>query len=842
VARSRRGSFGLQPRVAPNVTGQIVALAREYVAKRDSLIMDAWKNGGTFEGKKATDDMVLKYWKEREVGLDKNDPDYEQAKDEVMQLQYGIAQSKADVLHVQGKMSDTEYAGFFLRWAKKVPHNSEFYRTLQKDAAQLIEAAKAKSAASGERARTEAFNAFVKNTTSKDIAIGDEMTKALSDLSKSTGLSITGNGDELLALLTQNVKANPNQYRALLDVIHQSDPHFDGNLTEGYFTQHLKSAVEGYDLIADRAQKAGFVSAYAGATQGLASMSQWGQNVKVWPVSQTYTKLENAFLKVWNDPGASQMDKMAAASGFSAQITKMANTPGIDAGSKTMLEADAQRLLGQDAGDNPSFGQSMLGRQGIDPKMTAQIGFYAQTADAMKAAPTAWAYAPVDDNGQYDVTGQGALGMVPAGSVPPGAQAVMIPGQDGKAVLAMVTPHPVYTRDPANPSAAPTQSGVQISYRVGGRNVQLWSYRDANGQNHWTVNSPVAPGATTTVDSKGDIYITPQVSPTGDPVAAAKAMKDANGQPMAAGVALAAQLQSQKDSNSPLGATITMNQVDQQGHVSGSVELKYKDGVFTQTTTTNTRDANGHVIVSQGTPVQVSINPAFTAQAAYSPSLLSAGEVPGVTFNSALQGSVQAASYTQTQDQVSKFASDPAFQAAFLSQTMHTLGTNDPYDPRIAQAWQRVTTATSSANMPTTRTPQNAALRADLRYPGDNPNPNAYTGAPLAISYNGGELRLPGLPSYLKNPFPATSGLPSYDHGTAGLGLPPQMPQGSPAVTASPAPTVGPSPSPTSITPTTVGVPTGLPTPAPTSITTAAPAPRPTSQVPGTPGYNDHGR
>src|SRR5690242_19216565 len=108
MARSRRGSFGLQPRVVPNVTSQIVALAREYVAKRDSLIMDAWRNGGTFEGKKVTDDQVLAYWKEREKGLDQGDPDYEQAKDNIMQLQYGIAQSKADVLHTQGKMSDQQ--------------------------------------------------------------------------------------------------------------------------------------------------------------------------------------------------------------------------------------------------------------------------------------------------------------------------------------------------------------------------------------------------------------------------------------------------------------------------------------------------------------------------------------------------------------------------------------------------------------------------------------------------------------------------------------------------------------------------------------------------------------
>src|SRR5512138_1618276 len=95
--RSRRGSFGLQPRVAPNITGQIVALAREYAAKRDANIMDAWRNGGTFEGKKVTDEMVLAYWKEKQEGLSKDDPNYNANANQIMQLQYGIEQSKQDL-------------------------------------------------------------------------------------------------------------------------------------------------------------------------------------------------------------------------------------------------------------------------------------------------------------------------------------------------------------------------------------------------------------------------------------------------------------------------------------------------------------------------------------------------------------------------------------------------------------------------------------------------------------------------------------------------------------------------------------------------------------------------
>lgn len=830
MARSRRGSFGLQPRVAPNVSGQIVALAREYVQKRQALIMDAWRNGGTFEGKKATDEMVLKFWEGEAKDLSKDDPNYESAQNNIMQLQYGIAQSKADVLHAQGKLSDTAYAQFFLKWAAKVPHNSEFYRTLQKDAAQLIESSKAKSRANGERAKTEAFNTFVKSMTDSKIAIGDAMTAALSKLSKDTGLSITGNGDELLAMLTSDVKSNPDSYRLLLDTIHKGDPHFDGQLTEGYFSQHIKEAVAGYDLIADRAQQAGYVSAYASAAQGMASMNQWGQNLKVWPVSETYSTAMNAFNKVMADPNASQMDKTTAAAAASAQLTELTKTSGIDAGSKSMIEADAQRLLGQDAGDNPSFGASMLGREGLGPQTAMQIGAWTKTAQEMAANPTAYSYAPVDQNGQFDPTGRGPLGIVPAGAVQPGAQAVMVPGRDGKAVMAMVMPHSVYTTDPNNPSASPKLAGHQIAYNVGGKQVQMWGYQDDRGGNHWSLVSPLAPGAQSQTDNKGDVYISPQASTATDPFVKATQLSQSQDATMAAlGKQLVAQMSSQKtQGNVPGNTSVETNQLDNKGHVTGSVKLSYDNGVFTAMQTTNQLDAKGRVLATSSTPITIPVNSAESA--AFSSSTLAAGDIPGVTFSSAMQASVKAASYTQTQDQVQRFASDPAFQQAFLSQTMASLGTQNPYDPRIASAWKDVTTASHVGATAEQRAHMSANQRADLRYPGVESNPAAYN-SKVEINFGGHNITIPGLPSYLngvKGAGGPASGPSAASWATAspwanllpGLGLA-QQPQGSPAPTITPSPTNAN----TGITPMPSGLPAPTPTPAPTSTPLPTPAP-----------------
>lgn len=818
MARSRRGSFGLQPRVVPNVSSQIIALAREYVAKRDQLIMDAWRSGGTFEGKQATDEMVLAYWKERREGLDKGDPTYEQASNQVLQLTYAIEQSKQDLLHLQGRISDAQYAQFFIRWSRKVPKNSEFYRVLQKDAAQLIESSKAQSRASAEAAKAEAFNKFVEGTTARDIAIGDAMTKALDALSKETGLSITGNGAELLALLTKEVEANPNEYRALIDTINKGDPNWNGQFTEGYFSARIDAAVKGYDLIADRAQKQGYVSAYANATQGMSNMSQWGQNINVWPVAQTYSTAENALLRVWGDPNASQMDKIEAASRTAAAYESLANTPGVDAGTRTMLLADAARLRGEDAGDAPSFGTSMLGRPGVSPEMAMQVGAWVQTKAQMDANPLAWAYGPVDASGNYDATGKGAFGMVPAGQVPPGAQAVMVPGYNGQAVMAMVVPHAVYAVDPNNPNGNPKLAGYQITYNIGGKPVQLWGYKDEKGGNHWSLVSPLAEGSATRVDTNGDVFVTPPTSP--DINAQLAGLKDSNGNPI--------QLTDQQRASLAAGGSITTTNDTSDRNKAGVktvVTISAKDGWLVSKMTTSEIDATGNVVSSTTTPSQLT---APSETGVYSPSRLSAGEIPGVTYSSPMQASVSAAAYTQTQDQVGRMASDPAVQQAFLSQTMQTLGITNPYDPRIATAWKEITSP-SNGTVAVGRVPMDPRMRRDLNMPGTTPNPDAYTGQ-LTVNFGkSGELNLPGLPSYLGQQQVNLSPLGdavSQAQGILGnllpgLGAIPQTPTGSPTPTVTPT-APGPTPvstkpgvAPTTVTPTAPSAPTPAPTPLP---------------------------
>jgi hypothetical protein len=153
---ARRGTFGRQPRSAPNLTNTLVAIAREMQQQRDQNLMDAWKNGGLFEGEKATDEKVLAHWKERLANVSKDDPLYDSYNNAYMQYDYSIHESKATLANAQGKMSDGQLASFYSNWAKKVPKDSEFYRVLMRDAAQWMRAAKQRNTGAIERAKEEA--------------------------------------------------------------------------------------------------------------------------------------------------------------------------------------------------------------------------------------------------------------------------------------------------------------------------------------------------------------------------------------------------------------------------------------------------------------------------------------------------------------------------------------------------------------------------------------------------------------------------------------------------------------------------------------------------------------
>jgi hypothetical protein len=747
---ARRASFGRLPRVQPSLTGTLIAIAREMQNQRDQNIMDAWKNGGTFEGKIPTDETVLAYWKARMKNLDPGDPMYNAYQNQVSQMTYGIEQSKADLAHVQGKMSDTQYAQFFLRWAGKVPRNTEWWRTLQKDAAQLMESAKAKAKAAADKAKVEAFNAYVKGREG-DVNLGNAMTEALQKISKETGLSITGNGEQLLSLLTQDFATHPDEYRLLADSLRGTS--FSGTFTSTFVAGSIDSARQAYKEIATRANRDGYASAYSSAAKGQGDMTDWGQNLDVWGAAKSYDAAYDDFATVWNNPNASWADQQAAAAKFASTVTNVANTPGLETGTKTMMLADAARAMGQDGGDTPSFGQAMLGHTGFTPEMQQKVAFYTAADQIMQQNPGAYVYAPVTKDGSFDPTGQGAVGIVPVGSVPPDAVSVAVPGLAGSAKIVKIQPVAITVIDPNDPSAPPTTIGYALKYNSAGQQVTLYNYADNTGQSRWRYTSPIADTASVTTDKNGNLVVTP--AGYGSPLDRARAY-DAQNPGSTLGAQMAEQLSKVKDSNGnpvlPAGATVTADVRDPvTGQVTGTQTMTWNGTGFSVTQKSIIYE-NGKQIETGSTTIPFSVNdPATIKGAALSGSALTGGDIPGVTFDSAAAASIAVSSTNMTSSQVSALSKDPNFQYAFMVQTMASLGTDNPLDARVVKAWDDVTQkANTGAGYASPIASSGARYgKVGLEYPGQ-PEADKTSRSAVEINFGGQTLKIPGLPSYMK--------------------------------------------------------------------------------------------
>lgn len=146
---ARSGRFGRLPRAAPNLTQVIIGMLREFAAQQDSNIINAWEEGGEFEGKPVDDARLLKHLKERRDGLDKDDPMWDRWNQMLDNYTFAIEESKMSLAYAQHKVSDLTMAKFYQKWAGKLPVNSEAYRNLMRSAAEFMDAAKKRSGGGG---------------------------------------------------------------------------------------------------------------------------------------------------------------------------------------------------------------------------------------------------------------------------------------------------------------------------------------------------------------------------------------------------------------------------------------------------------------------------------------------------------------------------------------------------------------------------------------------------------------------------------------------------------------------------------------------------------------------
>lgn len=155
---ARVGRFGRLPRARSSLASILVAIAREQESRRDQNIMDAWRQGGMFEGERVTDEMMLAHWRGRLEGISPDDPLYDTYRNAVMQFEYAIEESKMTMEYAHERVSDAQMAAFYTRWARKMPKDSEIYRELQRDAAQFLARARQRGRANAQTAKADAYS------------------------------------------------------------------------------------------------------------------------------------------------------------------------------------------------------------------------------------------------------------------------------------------------------------------------------------------------------------------------------------------------------------------------------------------------------------------------------------------------------------------------------------------------------------------------------------------------------------------------------------------------------------------------------------------------------------
>lgn len=138
---ARTGRFGRLPRAAPSLASTVVALVREFNAMEDANILQAWEEGGEVDGKAVTDEILLAHFKERRDAVSKDDPLWEKWDVMLTNYTFSIEESKMSLAYAEHKVNEQQMAGFYRKWAGKLPKNSEAYRELMRSAAQFADAA-----------------------------------------------------------------------------------------------------------------------------------------------------------------------------------------------------------------------------------------------------------------------------------------------------------------------------------------------------------------------------------------------------------------------------------------------------------------------------------------------------------------------------------------------------------------------------------------------------------------------------------------------------------------------------------------------------------------------------
>lgn len=568
----RRGSFGRSPRPAASLTNTIVAIAREMQQQNDQNIVDAWSKGGLYQGKKVTDQMILAYWKDRMGKVDKNDPLYDTYQNAYMEYDYSIHESIMRTAYDQGKVSDSAAAAFYLNWSKKVPKNSEFWRVLQRDAAQFTRTARANSQAKAAQAKELAYNNGLSDIEKSKVAPGNYLLDVFKNLAQKGSRPGGGNplidpmngelyqfdaGDvqDMIGMIDRLTQGGVNDHLrgpnaservsapsggvlyhddmgnpiTASDVLAKLQGFgFKGNLTLDSLYTLIDQTKQGLKQQADLATKTGHFTDATKINNQLSTISEVGREIKAWPVEQSYLDSRNQYLAVVNDPQSSAQDIVDATNKYRAKVQNYANDPSIAADDvfRNKLIAEAQGTEGATTAAEDFTGLN----QGTQPRDISYGNMILQRAqqgiDAVNSQQAVWTQGEYDKQTGAFVPSPGGSQIGAAtpqdiynhsGGVEP--QVAMVMDKNGRFNQVAVMGIPVTAHSFApDGSELPIQQGKNpvVGYIFNLNGKQTVQYKDGNGNTLYSdiSNAPWGQGARLSDNGKGYDLNIPM--PTGD--------------------------------------------------------------------------------------------------------------------------------------------------------------------------------------------------------------------------------------------------------------------------------------------------------------------------------------
>jgi len=238
---ARTGRFGRLPTQAPDLSSQIVSMMEQWQAAEDRNILDAWTNGGRYNGQKVNDKDILNYYRKRRNAYDRDDPEYTEWDNDLWQLRFQISNEGVMMRYKNGRIGASAVAQHYRNWANRMPKNSSYYRNMMATAGDFAKIAKAQSAAASSAFDYEAMMQRI-NALDREIAATETFYGGLSSYAVAKGFLLPGESitdpnalnvfeaRDLQALLDSHVSTDPD-WPDIKEGIRQIYPDFKGPIT-----------------------------------------------------------------------------------------------------------------------------------------------------------------------------------------------------------------------------------------------------------------------------------------------------------------------------------------------------------------------------------------------------------------------------------------------------------------------------------------------------------------------------------------------------------------------------------------------------------------------------------